>query len=112
MCYDLTTVAIGFAAAMISGTGFQPALIGSIVMSLSLGPAITADGKISECPYSEISKTDFFCLYSKTLKCDVLKSRYYSDLELNGNLKKNQFTGFFEMPFLPSYSDNYASSSF
>lgn len=45
MCYDLTTVAIGFAAAMISGTGFQPALIGSIVMSLSLGPAITAVGK-------------------------------------------------------------------
>ena len=44
IAYDLLAVAIGLAAGLRSGGGVQGSLLGSVIMALSIGPAITAVG--------------------------------------------------------------------
>ena len=45
IAYDLLAVGIGLAAALSSPSGVQGSLIGSVIMSFAIGPAITAVGR-------------------------------------------------------------------
>jgi uncharacterized membrane protein YczE len=45
IAYDLLAVGIGLAAGLSSDRGIQGSMIGSVIMALAIGPAITAAGK-------------------------------------------------------------------